>query len=237
MKRVGQVDVCVLSKMFHALSQPVEPLKPAACRNANWWSFRPSRSAKQTHQYINCEGGPSEETSFEDKYRCSIEFWRSWLLLRRPRHLAEITLRLQLTFRSLGGEVKLLPESLYPLIALYAVLREEPRAASLKRISIQVTRNHWFLWRPAFAPQEKTIQLRLEDIVAEVTDPLYGLQEEWNDEYIRTKPLIDGCQWILPTCLQAVLHNFTRWIGIASDSRLLLWFGSSLEDLHKGFIV
>jgi hypothetical protein len=227
-------------KMFHAFSQPVEPFKPASCRRANWWSARPSRSASQTHQYINCEGGPSEETSFEEKYRCALKFWRAWLLpqQRRPRKLAEITVRLQLTFRSSEeGDPRLLPESLYALVALYKVMCDDPRAAKLRRVVIQVTRHHWLLWQPEMSPTEKAIILPLENIVSNITDPLYGLQEELGDEYSLAKPLVDGCHWILPTCLQEVLGNFTRWIGIATDPRLLSWFGSSLTDLHEGFIV
>lgn len=230
------------AKMFHAYSVPVEPFKPAACRRANWWSARPSRSASQTHQYINCEGGPSEETSFEDKYRCSVEFWRAWLVQRRPRNLSEMTIRLQLTFRCCateggGDQVKLIPESLYPLIALYTVMRAEPRVATLKRVVVQLTRQHWLLWKPRMTTQEKAMILPLENIVGDVTDPLYGLEEEFRDEYFRSKPLIDGCHWVLPTSLQAVLANFTRWIGVASDPRLLTWFGSSLEELKSGFIL
>jgi hypothetical protein len=231
--------------MFHAYSVPVKPFKPAACRRANWWSLRPSGpgAAQQKHQYISCEGGPSEETSFEDKYRCSVEFWRAWLLpqQRRPRNLSEITIRLQMTFRCCtteeGDQIKLLPESLYPLIALYAVMREAPRVATLKRVVVQPTRQHWLLQKPRMTNLEKAILLPLENIVAGITDPLYGLEEEFRDEYFRTKPLIDGCQWVLPTCLQAVLANFTHWIGVASNPRLLTWFGSSLEDLQSGFIL
>jgi hypothetical protein len=232
--------------MFHALSKSVEPFKPAACRRANWWALRPSGpgAAQQKHQYVSCEGGPSEETSFEDKYRCSVEFWRAWLVQRRPRNLSEMTIRIQLTFRCCatedgGDQVKLVPESLYPLIALYAVMREAPRVATMKRVVVQLTRQHWLLWKPRFSGSsaEKSILLPLENIVGDITDPLFGLEEEFRDEYFRTKPLIDGCHWVLPTCLQVVLGNFTRWIGIAKDARLLTWFGSSLEELQNGFIL
>ncbi len=227
--------------MFHALSKPVEPFKPAACRRANWWWLRPSGpgAAAQKHQYINCEGGPTEETSFEEKYTRSVEFWRAWLGARKPRALTEITIRLQLTFRVQrtedGETTHLVAESLYPLIALYAVLREQPRVG-LKRIVIQPTRHHWLLWRPSFTTEEKSLLLPIESVMAGA-DPLFGLVEEERDEYVRTKPLVDGCHWVLPTCLQAVLGNFTRWVGVASEPRLLSWFGSTLADLESGFIL
>jgi hypothetical protein len=191
------------------------------------------------NQLVNCEGGPSEESSFEDKFRLAIEFWRAWLLpkQRRPPALRELTIMLQLTFRQTSEGVRLIPESLYALLALYTVFREEPRAAAVNRVTVHVMRNHWLIWRPLMAPHEKAIKLPLENIVADVSDPLYGLQEETCDEYVRTKPLVDGCHWVLPTCLQDVLRNFTLWLGLPAEPRLLTWFGSSLADLHQGFII
>ena len=231
--------------MFAAKSSRVEPngawsLKPVAGRRANWWAARPSGPgvAGLRNQLVCCEAGPSDESSFEDKYRLSVEFWRAWLLplQRRSPALQELTIMLQLTFRSDGATTHLVAESLYPLIALYTVLREQPRAAAVRRVTIQVTRYHWVLWKPLMSLCEKAIKLPLENIVGDATDPMLGLQEEWKDEYMRSKPLIDGCQWVLPACLKAVLRNFTRWMGI-TDSRLLSWFGSSLDDLRDGFII
>ena len=227
--------------MFQVKSVPIQPFKPVCGRRVNWWAVRPSGPgvAGMRNQLVNCEGGPSEESSFEDKFRCSVEFWRAWLLpkQRRPRALQEITIMLQLTFRQTAEGMRLIPESLYPLLALYAVFRDEPRAAAVRRVTVAVTRYHWLLWRPLMAPHEKAIKLPLESIVGDVEDPLYGLQEELRDEYVRKTPLIDGCYWVLPTCLQAVLRNFTYWVGIAATPRLLTWFGSSLEELRQGFIV
>ena len=227
--------------MFAAKSSVIKPCEPVAGRRTNWWAVRPSGPgvAGLKNQLVNCEGGPSEESSFEDKFRLSVEFWRAWLLpqQRRPPALRELTIMLQLTFRQTSEGMRLIPESLYPLLALYTVLREEPRAAAVNRVTVQVMRYHWLLWRPLMAPHEKAIKLRLENIVADIEDPLYGLQEEVRDEYFRAKPLVDGCHWILPTCLQAVLRNFTLWLGLPAEPRLLTWFGSSLQDLHHGFIV
>jgi hypothetical protein len=227
--------------MFQVKSVPIQPFKPVGGRRQNWWSARPSGVgvAGLTNQLISCEGGPSEESSFEDKFRLSVEFWRAWLLpqQRRPPALRELTVMLQLTFRQTADGLRLIPESLYPLLALYTVMREEPRAAAVRRVTVQVMRYHWLLWRPLMTPHEKAIKLPLENIVSDVSDSMYGLEEEHRDEYMRNKPLVDGCHWILPTCLKAVLRNFTCWMGLVAEPRLLTWFGSSLEDLHEGFIV
>ena len=227
--------------MFSAKSVPIDPFKPVAGRRQNWWSVRPSGPGVSglKNQLVSCEGGPSEESSFEDKFRLAVEFWRAWLLpqQRRPPALRELTIMLQLTFRETTDGARLVAESFYPLLALYTVMREEPRAAAVNRVTIQLMRYHWLLLPRFCRREEKAIKLPLENIVGNIMDPLFGLQEETQDEFVRTKPLIDGCHWILPTCLRAVLRNFTRWMGLEEDPRLLSWFGSSLEELQQGIIM
>ena len=234
--------------MFSTKSVHINPFKPVAGRRQNWWSVRPSGPGVSglKNQLVSCEGGPSEESSFEDKFRLAVEFWRAWLLpqQRRPPALRELTIALQLTFRETSDGTKLVAESFYPFLALYTVMREEPRAAAVNRVTIQVMRYHWLLLDQRSSlrfcrTEEKAIKLPLENIVGNIMDPLFGLQEETRQqkEFVRTKPLIDGCQWILPTCLRAVLRNFTCWMGLEAEPRLLSWFGSSLEELHQGIIM
>ncbi len=217
--------------MFTATQKPFKPFSPPLGRKLAWYYLRPT-AADYTYgndQYFNCDDGPTTSDSFDKKYEGALAFFRAWFIEKKPRNLKNFSFRIKLTFNCDG---ELVPECLYPLIAMYQALTEAPEDSkpNIKRISVFLTQKHWFLWREMMADEKGQIELPLEAAANWGTLGCWlGLEPQ--EVWVAQEEALPSCQWFLPRVLHDVLTPYLSFLGVkACDSRTV-WHGKSAAEM------
>jgi hypothetical protein len=218
--------------MFQAAQQPFKPFAIPSSRKQHWYDLRPSglNISYRTEQYFNCDEGPTTSDSFEEKYEAAVAFFRSWFVTEKPRPIKEFSFRLRLTFSNNG---ELVPESIYPLVALYEVLREARVPPNIRRINVFLTKTHWFLWRGSLDDEVRQIELPLEAAAD------WGRVGKWigldvqEDVAVAAEQVLPGCRWMLPRVLAAVLTPYLSYLGLAANDHMVTWQGIGVEELTE----
>jgi len=217
--------------MFQAKSHAFTPFAVPGGRKQAWYDLRPNgtNAFYRTQQYFNCDEGPTISDVFEEKYEKALAFFQSWLVDEKPRPIKELSFRIRLTF---SGDGELVPESIYPLVALYEVLRGAAMPPTIRRISVFLTKTHWFLWRGLMDDQPQVVELPLESVAGwgRVGAEL-GIEPE--AVAVAEKPMLPGCRWMLPRALKAVLTPYVSYLGLEADGGMVLWHGVGVEELSK----
>ncbi len=215
--------------MFSVPSSPASPFTPPLGRKYHWYDLRPTgpQAAFQKDQYFNCDDGPTTPESFHQKYDAAAEFWRKWLFDEKPRAMKEISLRLRLTF---NGDGELVPECLYPLVALYGVVSSAKFPTKIKRINVYLTKTHWFLWRGALDEEPWQYELPLEKAVdwGRVGASL-GIENA--NVPLAAEEVLPGCHWGFPRVLRSILTPYLSFLGVSAEGRQVSWHGASAEEM------
>ena len=217
--------------MFTAVQKPFKPFAVPAGRKQAWYYLRPSGPdySYGSDQYFNCDDGPTTDVSFDKKYEGALAFFRAWFVDKKPRSLKNFSFRIKLTFNSDG---ELVPECLYPLVALYSVLDTVPADSkpNIKKISVFLTQTHWFLWRELMGDEQGQIELPLETAVD------WGRCGAWlglesQEVWVAQDEALPGCQWSLPRALQDVLSPYLSFLGVKSWGGRVVWHGKSATEM------
>lgn len=220
--------------MFQATQHPFKPFVAPVGGKQLWYNLRPNgpNASYRTIQYFNCNEGPTTSEEFEEKYEKALAFFQSWLVENTPRPIKEFSFRIRLTF-SADGE--LVPESIYPLVALYEVLRgatPSVAAQSIRRISVFLTKTHWFLWRGLTDLQHYMVELPLE-AAADWGRVGRALGARPNDVAVAATQVLPGCRWILPRILQTVLTPYVSLLGLDADDKMVCWHGVGVDEVSE----
>jgi hypothetical protein len=213
--------------MFQVKQHPFKPFALPAGRTRPWYDLRPQRASEApTQQYFNCDDGPTTLDSYDTKFAGALAFFRAWFGTQRPAETVVFNFRIRLTF-SADGE--LVPACMYPLLALYAALAELPEAPPIKRISVNLTKTHWFLWREALADEPTQLELPLETAVDwGRVGPGMGLETEVTEGH---KELLPGCYWGFPRVLRDVLTPYLSYLGLGPWMQSISWYGKSPAEM------